>query len=337
MSNQAIKNIPVGQEFTGLCIIRKKELKHKKNGDPYLKLELGDSSGRMPAKIWREAEDLFNRLRIGQMIIIKGKIRSYRNSREVKVEQLSIADQRIGKDYHTLIPTSRRDIQRLHDKLELHVKKIRNEYLIKLISVIFADKESRDHYLKMPSGKLWHHNYLFGNLEHLVCMLDLADILYYHYPRINADLLKTGIILHNLGNTIEYTREGFIDYSTTGRLLGHSFLALSQVRNAFFRIPKFPEELKLQLLHIIGSQENGPEKSGNTMPMTFEAIALSLLKQMDIKLNAAERIMNYDRMEGSPWTTYNKLFQRFLYTGEPNIDEGADNSFTSEIENKTES
>jgi 3'-5' exoribonuclease len=335
MSNQAMKNIPVGQEFTGLCIIRKKELKHKKNGEPYLKLELGDSSGRMPAKIWREAEDLFNHLKVGQMISVKGKIRYFRNAREVKVEQLSTADQRIGKDYHTLLPTSRRDIQRLRDTLERHVKSIRNDYLMKLIAVIFPDKESWDHYLKMPSGKLWHHNYLYGNLEHLVCLLDLADILCHHYPRINGDLFKIGIMLHNLGNTIEYTREGFIDYSTTGRLLGHSFLALSQVRNALCRIPEFPEELKLQLLHIIGSQENGPEKSGNTIPMTFEAIALSLLKQVDIRMNAAERIMTYDRMEGSPWTTYNRLFQRFLYTGEPDTEGGAENSFTSEMENKT--
>jgi 3'-5' exoribonuclease len=337
MSNQAMKNIPVGQEFTGLCIIRKKELKHKKNGEPYLKLELGDSSGRMPAKIWREAEDLFNHLKVGQMISVKGKIRSYRNTREVRVEQLSTADQRIGKDYQTLLPTSRSDIQRLHDRLELHVKSIKNEYLLKLISVIFPDKESWDHYLKMPSGKLWHHNYLYGNLEHLVCLLDMADTLYHHYPRISADLLKTGIMLHNLGNTIEYTREGFIDYSTTGRLLGHSFLALSQVRNALRRIPRFPEELKLQLLHIIGSQENGPEKSGNTIPMTFEAIALGLLKQVDIRMNAAERVMTYDRMEGSPWTTYNRIFQRFLYTGEAGTEESTKNSLISEIENKTDS
>ena len=117
----------------------------------------------------------------------------------------------------------------------------------------------------------------------------------------------------------------------------HSFLALSQVRNALCRIPVFPEELKLQLLHIIGSQENGPEKSGNTIPMTFEAIALSLLKQVDIRMNAAERIMTYDRTEGSPWTTYNRLFQRFLYTGEPDTGGSAENSYTSEIENKTES
>lgn len=316
MSKQAMKEIPVGQGGTGFCIIRKKELKRKKNGEPYLKLELGDSSGRLPAKIWKGAENLFNRLNVGQMVRIQGKIRTYRNVKELRIERLRIADQQKAAEYSNLIPTSRKDVSQLRQRLEKHIKTIRNVHLNNLISVIFQGEESLDNYLKMPSGKLWHHNYLYGNLEHLQCLLDLADVVCHHYDRINRDLLKAAIVLHNLGNTMEFTRDGFIDYSTSGRLLGHSFLALSEVRNAIRRITDFPEELKIQLFHIIGSQENGPEKSSSVVPMTFEAIILSLLKHTDMQVNAAARILNYDRIPGSPWTKFNSLFHRFLYTGE---------------------
>ncbi len=309
------RDLKAGDQFTGYCVVRKKELKRTREGATYLNLELGDRSGRWRAKIWQEAEILYRDLHIRQILKIQGKIRTYRQVKELQVEKLRIVQNQEEVASADLIPTSKKEILPLQKQLNRHRQSLTNEYLAQLLNTVFPDDGKWESYQRMPAGKLWHHNYRFGNLEHLVCLLDLADVLSRHYPNINLDLLKTGILLHNLGNSQEFDCRGFIDYSSRARLLGHTQLNCWQLRDAVEKVKDFPEELSLQLYHLIISQDDNPEKKGYLMPMTLEAIVLNMLINLDIYTNAAGRVIRSDRVEGSPWTRFNNLFQRFMYAG----------------------
>lgn len=313
MENKGLKELQIGEEFAGYCIIRKKELKRKKNGDFFLKLELGDRSGRLSGKIWHDAKEYYNELKVGQVIKMKGTIQTYRGNKEIQIHQFRPVQETEEKIVNKLIPRSSRDIQVIKQQFLQHLDSITNKYFRMLFRQIFRTDSDLEKFLSRPSGKLWHHNYLYGNLEHLVCLLDMSDTIAVHYPSIKKELLKTAIIVRHLGNTLEFHTAGFIDYTTLGRLLGHSILSLQRLLPEIDSIPDFPEELKIQLFHLILSQENQPEKTASVLPMTVEAIILNQLIQLDVLTNAAHRIIQNDLMPDSRWTKFNNLLQRFLY------------------------
>jgi 3'-5' exoribonuclease len=315
MQNRGIKELNIGDNFTGFCIVRKKELRQKKNGELYLKLEIGDQSGRLNGKVWQEARQIYNGLKVGQMIKIMGTIHSYKDSREIHIHRLRAARRQETERREKLLPKSDKDVTKLKQQFMEHFHTIHQEYFSALLRRIFKDGTVLEKYLNMPSGKLWHHNYLYGNLEHMVCLLDLAETMSDHYPAIKKELLKTAIILRNLGNMLQFSTDGFIDYTTVGRLLGLPILAFQKLKQEIDPISDFPEELKIQLVHLILCQESQVEKTAVVLPMTLEAIVLNQLIQMDILMNAAQRIIRNDRLPDSNWTKYNNLLQRFIYVG----------------------
>ncbi len=313
MNNRGLKELGIGEDFVGFCIIRKKELKQTKSGEFYLKLELGDKSGRLSGKVWDNAKEYYQELKVGQVIHIDGTIQSYRNNSEIKIHRLRAAKQNESEMRSELVPHSERDISALEHLFLHHLHSITEKYLSLLLKQIFKNKKSLEKFLSSPSGKLWHHNYLYGNLEHLVCLLDLADVVALHYPNVRKELLKTAIILRNLANTQIFNTAGFIDYTTLGRLLGHATLSFQRLKREIDAIPGFPKELKIHLLHLVICQESQVEKTATVLPMTFEAIILNQLIQLDVITNAAQRIIKNDRIPDSHWTKYNNLLQRFLY------------------------
>ena len=62
-----------------------------------------------------------------------------------------------------------------------HLGTIQNDYLKQLLESLFKEPDLLDAYCNTPAGKLWHHNYLGGLLEHVVTVLDLAETLKTHY------------------------------------------------------------------------------------------------------------------------------------------------------------
>ncbi len=321
MGEKGLKDYDVGEVFVGFCVIRKSELKHKKNGEPYLMLELGDRSGRLRGKMWQGGLEHYDNLRIGQLIKVKGKIQSYLDNKELHIEKLRPARKDEEAKLQEIVPTSKKDISALREKFLSQLSTIENVHLKQLLETVFPDSEKWEEYLKTPSGKLWHHNYLYGTLEHLLCLLELTDAIIKHYPQIDVDLLKSGIILKNIGTRIEYNYQDFIDYSTDGRLLGKSVVGYDKLNETIDEIEDFPHELKLQLQHFILSQHGTPEKGSSVKPMTLEAIVLQHLNELDVQTNATVRIIENDRIPESDWTKYNNLLDRFVYVGNKSKDD----------------
>ena len=317
MGEQRLKNLSSGQIFSGNCVIRKKELKRKKTGDPYLNLELGDSSGRLYGKVWKDAEKINGIVERGQSVEITGKVRLYKSSKVLDIESIYPIMENEWQSDRPLVPRSSKNLNLLRKQLLHHKQSIENRYLQQLLERIFPDDITLENYLKLPSGKLWHHQYLYGNLEHMVCLMDLCDGLYLHYPQLNLDLLKTGILLKNLGISDTVSCNKFIDYTTRGRLWGATFIGNRKIWDHMDEIPGFPEDLRLHLCHLMLSQPSGPYRHSEIPPMTREAIALGHLITLDTQANAVERIIRNDRVENSEWTKFNPLLNRYMYTASP--------------------
>jgi 23S rRNA maturation-related 3'-5' exoribonuclease YhaM len=57
------------------------------------------------------------------------------------------------------------------------VASVKEPHLRALLDSFFSDKDFVAEYRKLPSAMVHHHNYLGGNLEHVVAVLDICEAL----------------------------------------------------------------------------------------------------------------------------------------------------------------
>jgi len=312
---KTLKSLNVGEQFIGFCVIRKKEKRYKNSGEPYLVLEFGDGSGRLSAKIWEDVSKWDEMIDTGGIVKIKATAQFFNNVKELKILKLRLKNDTDRIDYNNLLPHSNKDINDLRKRFYSHINSIKNKYLSELLADIFGDKKFAEKYFQTPAGKLWHHNYLYGMLEHVITLLDFSVIIKNHYSSIDLDLLKTGIFVHDIGKMQEYSLEGFIDKSDSGRLLGHINIGYCFVDKKIDQIEGFPEELRMKILHSILSHHGEKEKGSPIEPMTIEAVVLYLLNELDSKTNAITRVLINDSMPDSNWSKFVQLMDRYIYTG----------------------
>lgn len=308
-----IKTLQIGKQFTGFCVVRKKELRHKSNGEAYLHLELGDRSGRLTAKIWDEAQKNNSMIEVGKIVKIKAVAHQFQDRKELKILKLRRTKPADEIELKQLLPQSDKDISELKNCFTEHVNGIENSHLKELLSNIFSEKEFTEQFFSAPAGKLWHHNYLYGMLEHVVAMMDIADTVIHHYPLLNCDLLKCGIILHDIGKMKSYDAKGYFDFTDEGRLLGHITVGFDFVKRKIDESKDFPKELRNQVLHMMLSHQGRKEDGSPVLPMTIEAIILHYINELDSKANALSRIIEGDILPDSKWSKYIPLLDRFIY------------------------
>lgn len=308
-----IKSITIGNQFTGFCVVRKKEMRYKSNGEAYLHLELGDGTGRLNARLWDNIARFNAIIEIGKIVKIKAVVQKFKDHKELKISNLREVKPEDDVDLKQLLPKSKKDVSALRNHFFEYVAGIQNSHLRRLLSVILSDGEFTDRFFLSPAGKLWHHNYLFGMLEHVVAMLDIAVAIQSHYPEVNMDLLKCGIILHDIGKMTGYDANGFVDFTDEGRLIGHITIGYDLIRRKIDDIENFPTELRNQLLHMLLSHQGKLEQGSPVVPLTIEAIILHNINELDSKTNALSRIIENDILPGSKWSKFIPLLDRFIY------------------------
>lgn len=140
-----------------------------------------------------------------------------------------------------------------------------------------------------------HHARRGGLLDHTSRMLESAKALLPVYPNLNADLLVTGIIFHDVGKLWETCPppQGFgIVPDLRGELMGHLSIGVEIVNALWRELPKesweklepTSEEVRLHLLHLIAAHHGQLEFGSPILPKTPEAIALHLIDNLDARL-----------------------------------------------------
>jgi 3'-5' exoribonuclease len=138
------------------------------------------------------------------------------------------------------------------------------------------------------------------------------------YRGVDQDLLLTAAIFHDMGKISELSFERSFDYTDPGRLLGHIVLTVEMLDQKIRTIPDFPENVALLLKHLVVSHHGQYEFGSPKLPMTMEALLLNHLDDLDAKLNAVLALLEKEKENPSRWTSYNKLFERFIYKPEEN-------------------
>jgi 3'-5' exoribonuclease len=301
--------------ITSSFVVVSKQVKPKKNGEPYLALTLGDRTGQIEAKMWDNVEEFLDAFEQDDFLKIKGLINKYKNRFQLTIHKLRRMEE--GEvDFADYLPKTTKDIGELWRALTEFVATFKNPHLKSLVELFMADPEIAERYRNAPAAKSLHHAYIGGLLDHVVSLFRSCDLICQNYPQVNRDLLLTGAFLHDIGKIQELTYDRSFTYTTRGQLLGHMIIELEMLQAKIEKLPGFPAELKTLLEHLIISHHGQYDFGSPKLPMFPEALMLHYLDDLDSKMEAMRaHFIREAELEG-PWTSYNASLGRPLLNSE---------------------
>lgn len=315
MSSKTIAELEVGERIVGTFAARSKSLaSFKSKPGQYLSLTLADATGEITARMWDNAEEAAARFSEGDAVTVRAVVEEYRGQKQLVVEKLKLAEQ-AEADAADLVPCSRRDLDALRERLLEVVASVRNPHLSALLDEFFGDEQFLRCYCRAPGARSLHHSHLGGLLEHTVGVAEVLETVARVHPELDRDLLMAGALLHDLGKVAELECNASIEYTDTGRLVGHTVLTDRMVNRAIERIEGFPEELANRLTHVLLSHHGQREYGAPVLPMTAEACALHYADNLDAHVQYFSQVIADGQAAGSRWSDYQRLFERYIYVG----------------------
>jgi 3'-5' exoribonuclease len=293
MQHSFLSDVKDNENISGTFAVTKKiPVKKYANGFSFI-LELYDKTGTMNATYWgpndeNSVADIFDSISVGGFVEISGKGNAWNNKLTISIDgKTGFNIQKVDStsvDLENFIKKSSRDIPQMIEELHQIVSEINNEHIKKLLeSFTNNDDFMKKKYSQAPAGKMWHHDFVGGLLEHVLSLIAMSKTVKQSHPELNLDLLIAACILHDIGKVVEYEiLENFsIGITTEGRLFGHLSIGYFMVAKRISEISDFPEDLRLRILHMILSHHRKLDQGSPVVPMFPEAVAFSLIDDAD--------------------------------------------------------
>jgi 3'-5' exoribonuclease len=303
----ALGDLEDGQRVHGVYAVRERELRRKRNGEPWLRLSLGDASGTAEAVCWEEAEAYYALCCAGSPVFVAGVFEvSERWGAKIKISSLREAE---PHEYVTedLAAESEVSLERLESDLRELLSTVQNPELRELLGVFFGEDSPTWHRFRdAPAAKVYHQAYRHGLLEHTLSVAQAVSAAANFFPGIDRDVAVTGALLHDIGKTVAYNDDPLaIDLTDAGRLQGEIPLGYYTVRRAIEDIPGFDPGLAQCVLHIILSHHGSLEHGSPVVPATREAVLVHMID------NLGGRLGSFDRLErqlpaGESWSGFDR-------------------------------
>jgi 3'-5' exoribonuclease len=303
-----------GEPVRAVFLLSQRRIMTARNGKPYAKVLLTDKSGDILGMVWEDAHQQVSLVSPGDVVGIRGSVEAYDGRLQIRIEKI-VKLKEDDVEMAALLATTGRDISSMMAELDAHVAGIRSTHLKALIETVFSCDGVRDAFQKAPAAKGVHHNYIGGLLEHTLSIIRSVHSVFplYEHLGLNRDLLLAGALLHDIGKIYEYSFSRVIDMTAMGRLIGHVYLSAYMVDQAISRIPAFPDELRLQLLHMILGHHGQLEFGSPKLPMTRDALLLHMLDDLDAKLVGFSSIIEATP-EDEDFSSFSNIYNRHLYT-----------------------
>lgn len=269
------------------------------NGGSYFSVELRDASGQITAKKWDatlQDEEIFI---TGNVISLIGETNRYKDALQLKILSAEVVPlDEIDVDRFVKAPPVSKN--ELIKKFNNYVNSVKNEDCQKLLKYMINKFD--DKLYSYPAAVSIHHEYSSGLLMHSLSMADLASFLCPIYD-CDYDILITGCLLHDMGKIIELEGPIVYKYSLEGKLLGHISIMCAEIRKAADEL-KITSEIPLLLEHMVLSHHGQQEFGSPVMPLTKEALLLSLIDNLDSKMVVVNKAIS----EVEPGNFSNKVF-----------------------------
>ncbi|MBV9197463.1 MAG: HD domain-containing protein [Solirubrobacterales bacterium] len=309
-----VRQFSDGCEVAQALVVREAELRRRRDGGAYLRLQLGDATGSVSAVIGEDVGRAQELCGVGEVVFVRGRCAGDASrGAEVIIDAVRAAaegEYRQG-DLHD---GPARDPGQMEADLRELLETIQNPYLGRLLAMMFGPESTIwANYRDAPAAKRYHQAYRHGLLEHCLTVAQAVSAISATFPGIDRDVAVTGALLHDIGKLEAYeVRGGAISMSDQGRLYGEISLGYYMVRRTIEGLDGFPPELAQAVLHIILSHHGSLEHGSPVVPCTREA---TLVHMID---NLGGRLGSFDRLEkaladGQQWSAYDKALGAGAY------------------------
>jgi 3'-5' exoribonuclease len=192
------------------------------------------------------------------------------------------------------------------------IASIDDESLKSFLKELFSSSEIAKKVKTAPAGKVLHHEYIGGLLEHTLSVAEICDFLSTHYREANRDMLIAGALLHDIGKIYELSYDRAIDYTDEGKLIGHIVIGAELITKLEEKKKLLGKEKEMLLKHIILSHHGELEYGSPKRPKTLEALIVHFVENLDSKVDAFLSVL--EKSDGDEtWSDYQRMFNRFLY------------------------
>jgi 3'-5' exoribonuclease len=126
MKTLFVSDLNTEQSISTFFLVCAKEIRNTKEGKPYLRMELGDRSGTIEARMWSKFETMIQNIARDDFVKVEGRVEVYRDKpqlavlqvRKAKPEEIELAD---------FLPHTKEDVEKMYEQL-LGYAKIRSPW-----------------------------------------------------------------------------------------------------------------------------------------------------------------------------------------------------------------
>src|ERR1700731_216540 len=266
---------------------------------PYCELSLADACDRMTLRVWSDhpAYKACSSLTNESFVELTGEFSSH-SQYGLEAQKWTI---------RPLTPQEKNEL--LQGPAELRAKQNADwQFILEGIATIsdprlrtLCDafvKELGERFRRTAAARKNHHARRGGLVEHTAQMMRVGLSIAPLYPQLNVDLLVAGILLHDSGKLWENAlpENGFVmDYDERGELIGHISIGLELVNSlwrklsaenaeAWKHFEPSSEDVRMHLLHLVGSHHGEMQFGSPVFPKTPEAMTLHYIDNLDARL-----------------------------------------------------
>lgn len=257
------------------------------NGLTYLTIDFRDSTGTINAKKWEVTDRDEEIFQIGAVVRVTADVIFYKTSLQLKILAAEKLDEKdIDQAMFIKGPPVEKD--ELIKRFRKHIDSIEDKDCQKIVSTIVEKVGNK--LFEYPAAVNIHHEFGSGLLYHTVSMADIAVLLSDYYKGIDKDILLSGVLLHDIGKTVELEGPVVYKYSTEGKLVGHISIMTSIIKEAAEEL-NIKSEVPILLQHMILSHHGEYEFGSPVLPMTKEAILLNYIDNIDSKMAIIDKAL----------------------------------------------
>jgi 3'-5' exoribonuclease len=312
-----LRELEDGRPAGGVYAVRERELRRKRNGEPWLRLGLGDASGSVEAVCWEDAEARYALAAPGSAVFVVGVFEvSERWGAKIKISELREAapDEYSAEE---LAAGPQVPFERLESGLRQLLGTVQDPQLGELLDRFFGpDSEIWARFRNAPAAKVYHQAYRHGLLEHTVSVAQAVSAAANFFPGIDREIAVAGALLHDIGKIEAYNDDPLaIDLTDAGRLQGEIPLGYYRVRRQIEEIPGFDPSLAQAVLHIILSHHGSLEHGSPVVPATREAVLVHMIDNLGGRLGSFDRLER-ELPDGESWSSFDRALSGSAYFGQ---------------------
>lgn len=273
-----------------------------RTGKPYLRALIGDKTGQVAGRMWSIEEALYRSLPTDGFIELEGETQAYQGELQIVIHNIRAIDP-TPEQLRELLPASSRDPNEMFAEVKQLLGTLEHPGMVALAEVYLADEHLMDAFRTAPAAQRMHHAYLGGLIEHTLSLMNIANAICPWYPKISRDLVIMGLFLHDLGKTRELFYDKGFGYTDRGHLVGHIVEGAIMLHDKAQQLMsekgvRLPAGALTALQHIILSHHGRPEYGAAKVPSSPEAVLVSMLDDIDAKMEISLKAARPDMAEG---------------------------------------